>query len=83
MSGDVPESAWHLPLPDLSTRNRPKVSAYARDKVYRRDGGACRRCGTDQDLTIDHVRPLSKGGANRIENMQLLCWRCNHDKGST
>lgn len=29
---------------------------------------------------IDHVLPLSRGGTNAIENIQLLCPPCNHRK---
>jgi len=32
--------------------------------------------------TIDHVKPLSKGGALRdVDNIVLACYKCNCDKG--
>ncbi len=43
------------------------------DKTGRR----CLRCGSEADLTKDHVVPLSRGGTHDIENLQPLCRRCN------
>lgn len=43
----------------------------------------CLACGEEKPLTIDHVIPLSKGGAHDISNIQPLCLSCNsrkHDK---
>lgn len=37
----------------------------------------CVRCGLEKELTIDHIKPLSKGGLNKIENIQPLCMDCN------
>lgn len=49
--------------------------------LVRRDGYRCRKCGTTHgELTIDHVIPRSKGGSNRLENLQLLCATCNEWK---
>lgn len=31
--------------------------------------------------TIDHVRPLSKGGTNDRANLRVICNRCNSKKG--
>jgi 5-methylcytosine-specific restriction endonuclease McrA len=31
---------------------------------------------------VDHVLPLSRGGSNGPENLQLLCPKCNLVKGS-
>jgi 5-methylcytosine-specific restriction endonuclease McrA len=46
-------------------------------------GNSCLSCGTrSRALTADHVIPLSKGGGNTIENVQLLCGRCNSRKGT-
>jgi len=37
----------------------------------------------DSEATIDHIIPVSKGGLHVLENMQLLCRRCNYLKGNT
>lgn len=29
---------------------------------------------------IDHMHPVSRGGSNEMDNIQLLCERCNDDK---
>ena len=39
--------------------------------------GHCLACGTTENLTVDHVIPLSKGGSNDISNWQVLCFTCN------
>ena len=50
--------------------------------VWQRDGGRCRRCGAQQYLEFDHIIPVSKGGANTVNNVQLLCRMCNAKKGA-
>jgi hypothetical protein len=42
----------------------------------------CRYCGSKQNLTIDHVVPLSKGGKWVWENLVAACTKCNGKKGS-
>lgn len=36
-----------------------------------------------QQLTVDHIRPVSKGGTNDVGNMQLACARCNREKADS
>lgn len=42
-----------------------------------RDGGECVYCGSDQKLTLDHIKPRSSGGSNEAENLVTACQSCN------
>ncbi len=44
-------------------------------------GGRCLCCGTKENITVDHIIPLSLGGSNDISNIQPLCEGCNLLKG--
>jgi 5-methylcytosine-specific restriction endonuclease McrA len=37
----------------------------------------CLFCGTDKDLTGDHIIPLKEGGTNVLDNVRVLCRSCN------
>ena len=51
-------------------------------EVFQKCGSKCMRCQRLDTLTIDHIIPTSKGGNNNIENLQVLCQRCNRVKGN-
>mgnify|MGYP000435089036 CR=1 FL=1 len=40
----------------------------------------CVACGTSEDITRDHIVPLSRGGSDDISNIQPLCRACNSAK---
>ena len=42
--------------------------------------GHCLCCGNKRKLTVDHVKPLSIGGSNTVDNLQVLCVSCNSVK---
>jgi 5-methylcytosine-specific restriction endonuclease McrA len=37
--------------------------------LVERSGGACLSCGATEDLSADHIVPLSLGGSNAISNI--------------
>lgn len=50
-------------------------------KIAARDGAQCAHCGEEDNLSIDHIRPISKGGSDDLDNLQILCRSCNSRKG--
>ena len=54
-------------------------------EVFKRDLFTCQYCGRkapDVILEVDHIKPVSKGGDNSIENLVTACWDCNRGKGA-
>jgi len=54
--------------------------------IYLRDGLACAYCGASVEdgtkLTLDHLKPYSKGGDNSPTNLVTCCHRCNSARGN-
>lgn len=50
-------------------------------KLVRRQQKTCQHCGSDQDLSADHIVPRRLGGCSCVENLQILCRKCNSVKG--
>jgi len=77
-------------------RKRIKQGGYERFdpmEVLNRDNWRCQLCGIDTPRKLrgtyddrapelDHIVPLSKGGAHTRENTQCLCRSCNLNKGA-
>ena len=61
--------------------NRTYIPAYIRKLIFIRDKYRCVKCGSKKNLEIHHIIPHAKGGSSRLENLQLLCQRCNRMKG--
>lgn len=68
------------------------ITARKRKIVLERDNYTCQKCGfydihIDKDgkfrqLEIDHIKPRANGGKHNLENLRVLCNRCNASKGS-
>jgi 5-methylcytosine-specific restriction endonuclease McrA len=44
--------------------------------------GSCKNCGSTENLTVDHIKPVDKGGVNERSNLQCLCFPCNRAKSN-
>ena len=55
--------------------------AFTRFNLFLRDGFACVYCGSDKELTFDHVIPKRLGGKTSWENIVAACSSCNLKKG--
>lgn len=64
------------------THRRRIIPTHVKLEVWKRDGGKCVMCGSEDELHFDHIIPYSKGGTSlTAENVQLLCARHNISKG--
>lgn len=66
---------------------RTTVPPAVRLAVFERDRYTCQACGASGhdrgvQLTIDHKKPLKRGGTNEMSNLQTLCSKCNTTKGT-
>ncbi|MEK7486406.1 MAG: HNH endonuclease [Planctomycetota bacterium] len=62
-----------------------KYIPFSRLNVYKRDNFRCQYCGkvkNEEDLTIDHIFPKSRGGTCNWENCVTACVSCNTHKGA-
>lgn len=68
-----------------SSMRRKKLPENMRLAIYAEYDFKCAICFVDLKLVkphIDHIIPISKGGADSLDNLQPLCERCNLKKGS-
>ncbi|MXY19735.1 MAG: hypothetical protein F4Y49_00170 [Dehalococcoidia bacterium] len=72
---DIPRHADQGRLPNYRTHKHT---------LFGRQEGVCAGCEVMfpfRNMTIDHIVPRSKGGADHLDNLQLLCGACNSMKG--
>ena len=68
-----------------SKSGRNRISPKLRTEIYKRDNGTCQYCGikyTTNQLSIDHLIPLSLGGRDEITNYVTCCRSCNSRKSN-
>lgn len=62
-------------------------------RLYMRDSGICQLCGKHINFdcdsnsnnypSIDHIKPIAKGGLHSWDNVQLACRQCNSIKSDS
>lgn len=71
---------------DAAIRAAGKLSGHHTEQQWadllKSHGGMCVKCHTAQNITRDHIIPLSKGGGDHIGNIQPLCMTCNIRKAN-
>lgn len=69
---------------DYRRLRKKRIGVALRRLVVQRDGFACRYCGSAcfVDLTLEHVVPVSRGGASAFDNLVVACRWCNVRKGN-
>lgn len=58
-------------------------ATWSREGIYERDDGTCYMCNRSvsfEDYQVEHLIPLSKGGADAPYNLAVSCRRCNSGK---
>ena len=83
----------HKLTPDeMIGRREMSRTKWARKVLIAKHAGRCYLCGEAVEIgdetspryaTLDHVVPLSKGGADSIANLALACLECNQRKGAS
>lgn len=53
-----------------------------REYIFKKHGKKCLCCGSINNISLDHVRPIYLKGTNTLDNLQPLCRSCNSKKGT-
>ncbi len=61
---------------------RKPFTKQVREEVLKKYGGKCVICGSTKHLQIDHIVPAIDNGSNALDNLQVLCRKCNASKGA-
>jgi len=77
---------YHIQQARLENEQRIIACTYTarpdvRKKIFELHGNYCLCCGANENITLDHIVSIHKGGQNSIDNLQPLCKSCNSKKG--
>ena len=80
-------TAFNVPSVIMLNRyaKREMYAKFTRGNLYLRDNYTCQYCNhlrNYNELTYDHVVPISKGGMHNWSNVVASCGPCNNKKGN-
>lgn len=73
---------------DCKSSKRKRRKTYSKEErkiIYDRSEGCCALCGKRlslENMTLDHIIPLSMNGKDEMENLQASCFTCNQIKNN-
>lgn len=77
---------WEVVATKAGGFKRVHIPEALHRSVWARDGGRCqgtlangKRCGSRWQCELDHIIPVARGGRNVLENLRVLCRRCNQE----
>lgn len=70
---------WLMSEPSSIRGVKPPFWNVIRRLALERDGNICKECGSDSELSVHHIIPLSEGGDSTLDNLRVLC-HCCHQK---
>ncbi|KAF7146457.1 hypothetical protein RHSIM_Rhsim04G0087000 [Rhododendron simsii] len=82
-----PSGSFYIPavlrVPQLLqvVKRRRIKNTLSRKNIIFRDSFTCQYCSSPENLTIDHVLPVARGGKWTWENLVTACSKCNSKKG--
>ena len=75
-------------------KNQKCVQCGIESKFFRKEKGLCDKSyhlnlyaidekGNEVLMTKDHIIPKSKGGSDKLKNLQTMCYNCNQQKSNS
>lgn len=65
----------------LRKKRKTYLDAELKKVVLLKFNHRCVKCGSSEQLTIDHILAVANGGTDTFTNLQVLCKPCNSSKG--
>ena len=68
---------------NLHTASKSEAKRLWRQNIKDAWNNECAYCGSDENITLDHILPQCKGGLDIKTNVVACCLSCNQSKGHT
>ena len=79
----VPPHSFKDYLFNLQATNKSEAKRMWRANIKDHWEHKCAYCGSEENITLDHVLPQCKGGLDVKTNIVACCHSCNQSKGHT